>query len=67
MLCKTDRRFTTGQTGQGAPRCTTRPVIRGFKTRKRQERGMHELYEANPERADWCVFGRKSDADRRGC
>jgi DMSO/TMAO reductase YedYZ molybdopterin-dependent catalytic subunit len=31
-----------------------------------QERGIHELYEADPERADWLVFGRRSNPDRRG-
>jgi len=33
---------------------------------RHHERGIHELYEADPERADWLVFGRKSNADRRG-
>lgn len=32
----------------------------------RRERGIHELYEADPERADWLVFGRKTNPDRRG-
>ena len=33
---------------------------------KRHERGIHELYEADAERADWLVFGRRSNPDRRG-
>lgn len=32
----------------------------------RKERGIHELYEDDPERADWLVFGRISNSDRRG-
>lgn len=32
----------------------------------RRERGIHELYENDPERADWLVFGRRSNPDRRG-
>lgn len=32
----------------------------------RKERGIHELYEDDPERADWLVFGRIAEADRRG-
>lgn len=33
---------------------------------KRQERGLCELYQADPKRADWQVFGRRAGADRRG-
>lgn len=33
---------------------------------KKSERGICELYEQDPERADWLIFGRKSCADRRG-
>jgi DMSO/TMAO reductase YedYZ molybdopterin-dependent catalytic subunit len=32
----------------------------------RRERGIHELYEDDSERADYLVFGRRSNADRRG-
>jgi DMSO/TMAO reductase YedYZ molybdopterin-dependent catalytic subunit len=32
----------------------------------RIERGIHELYEDDPERADFLVFGRRWEADRRG-
>jgi DMSO/TMAO reductase YedYZ molybdopterin-dependent catalytic subunit len=32
----------------------------------RKERGIHELYEDDPERADWLVFGRVANPDRRG-
>ncbi|MBB4287196.1 sulfite oxidase [Roseospira goensis] len=35
-------------------------------TRLPQERGLHELYAADPERADALVFGRRTYADRRG-
>ena len=31
-----------------------------------RERGIHELYDEDPERADRLVFGRRWDADRRG-
>ena len=33
---------------------------------KRKERGICELYEQDPEHADWVVFGRKARANRRG-
>lgn len=33
---------------------------------KKSERGICELYEQDPERADWLIFGRKACADRRG-
>ncbi len=33
---------------------------------KKQERGLCELYQADPERADWQIFGRRAGADRRG-
>lgn len=32
----------------------------------KKERGIHELYEDDPARADWLVFGRVPEADRRG-
>lgn len=32
----------------------------------RKERGIHELYEDDPERADWLIFGRVAEANRRG-
>lgn len=32
----------------------------------RKERGIHELYQDDPERADWLVFGRVAHSDRRG-
>jgi sulfite oxidase len=32
----------------------------------KRERGLHELYADDPERADALVFGRRSDASRRG-
>lgn len=32
----------------------------------KMERGIHELYEDDPIRADWLVFGRVPEADRRG-
>jgi DMSO/TMAO reductase YedYZ molybdopterin-dependent catalytic subunit len=35
-------------------------------TRRRQERGLRELYAEDPERADWLVFGRRAAAGRRG-
>ncbi len=31
-----------------------------------KERGIRELYEDDPERADYLVFGRQADAGRRG-
>ncbi|MGI9499135.1 MAG: sulfite oxidase [Geminicoccaceae bacterium] len=33
---------------------------------KRRERGLCELYQNDPEQADWLVFGRRADAGRRG-
>ncbi len=33
---------------------------------KRKERGLCELYQDDPERADWLVFGRVAHSDRRG-
>jgi DMSO/TMAO reductase YedYZ molybdopterin-dependent catalytic subunit len=33
---------------------------------KRTERGLCELYQEDPERADWLVFGRRPHSDRRG-
>ncbi|HRP96303.1 MAG TPA: sulfite oxidase [Rhodocyclaceae bacterium] len=33
---------------------------------KRVERGLRELYDEDPERADWLLFGRVPEADRRG-
>lgn len=33
---------------------------------KTPERGLCELYGQDPERADWLIFGRRSDATRRG-
>ena len=33
---------------------------------QRRERGICELYEEDPERADYLVFGRRTHADRRG-
>jgi DMSO/TMAO reductase YedYZ molybdopterin-dependent catalytic subunit len=33
---------------------------------KRQERGICELYAEDPERADYLIFGRRANADRRG-
>jgi DMSO/TMAO reductase YedYZ molybdopterin-dependent catalytic subunit len=30
------------------------------------ERGLRELYAEDPERADWLVFGRRAEGDRRG-
>ena len=35
-------------------------------SRDRRERGICELYEEDPERADWLIFGRRAHADRRG-
>ena len=35
-------------------------------TDKKSERGICELYEQDPERADWLIFGRKACSDRRG-
>jgi len=35
-------------------------------TERKSERGICELYEQDPERADWMIFGRKAFADRRG-
>jgi DMSO/TMAO reductase YedYZ molybdopterin-dependent catalytic subunit len=35
-------------------------------TQRKPERGICELYENDPERADWMIFGRKACADRRG-
>jgi len=35
-------------------------------TQRKSERGICELYEQDPERADWLIFGRKACADRRG-
>ncbi len=36
-------------------------------TKKRQEKGIHELYAEDPQRADWLVWGRKVDpSSRRG-
>ena len=32
----------------------------------RVERGICELYEEDPERADFLIFGRRAHADRRG-
>lgn len=32
----------------------------------KQERGIHEIYQDDPERADWLVFGRVANGDRRG-
>lgn len=32
----------------------------------KRERGLCELYEENPEQADWLVFGRIAESDRRG-
>lgn len=32
----------------------------------RKERGIHELYADDPEKADWLLFGRIPEADRRG-
>ncbi len=32
----------------------------------KKERGICELYQGDPERADWLVFGRLPEADRRG-
>ena len=32
----------------------------------KQERGLHELYTDDPQRADWEIFGRRSGASRRG-
>jgi DMSO/TMAO reductase YedYZ molybdopterin-dependent catalytic subunit len=34
--------------------------------RTRKERGLCELYQEDPERADWLIFGRRAHADRRG-
>ena len=36
------------------------------KSSPRAERGLHELYREDPERADRLLFGRKADASRRG-
>ncbi len=34
---------------------------------QKTHRGIHELYSGDPERADWLVFGRRSDPlTRRG-
>ena len=33
---------------------------------KKQERGLCELYQADPEQADWQVFGRRAGSGRRG-
>ena len=35
-------------------------------TNRRRERGICELYQEDPERADWLVFGRRTNVDRRG-
>src|SRR5690554_3323241 len=32
----------------------------------KNERGLRELYDQDPERADWLVFGRITDTNRRG-
>jgi DMSO/TMAO reductase YedYZ molybdopterin-dependent catalytic subunit len=33
---------------------------------RKTERGICELYESDPERADWVVFGRRAESGRRG-
>jgi DMSO/TMAO reductase YedYZ molybdopterin-dependent catalytic subunit len=35
-------------------------------TERKEERGLRELYDQDPERADFLVFGRKAETDRRG-
>ncbi|RIA55224.1 sulfite oxidase [Dichotomicrobium thermohalophilum] len=35
-------------------------------TQRKPERGICELYEQDPERADWLIFGREACSDRRG-
>ncbi|TVT67580.1 MAG: twin-arginine translocation signal domain-containing protein, partial [Denitromonas halophila] len=36
-------------------------------TKKKQERGIHELYAQDPQQADWLLWGRKVDStSRRG-
>jgi hypothetical protein len=55
--------------GRGGP--ILREALRGCADKEkamtgRKERGIHELYADDPERADWLVFGRIAEADRRG-
>jgi DMSO/TMAO reductase YedYZ molybdopterin-dependent catalytic subunit len=42
------------------------PTEDGSMTERKVERGLRELYDKDPEHADWLVFGRVPEADRRG-